>query len=101
MQRQGQIPPELMAGLVLKPGNSQKTLLQSCSLGGISAISLSFSGSTKVPHTGQLPLLLSINSEHTHFFLGASAVFAGAVFALQGEILLSLCHRIGKTNTAR
>lgn len=82
MQRQGQIPSELMAGLVLKPGNTKKTLPQSCGLGGMSAVSLSSSGNTEGPQTGQSPLLLSIRSEHTHFLLGASAVFAGAAFAL-------------------
>lgn len=82
MQRQGQIPPDLMAGLIFKPGNLQKTLPQSCGLSGTGAISLSSSGSTEVPQTAQLPLLFSIRSEHTHFFSGASAVSAGAAFAL-------------------
>lgn len=79
MQRQGQIPSELMAGLVFKPGNTKKTLPQSCGLGGMSAISLCSSGNTEVPQTGQSPLLFSIRSEHTHFLLGATA---GAACAL-------------------
>lgn len=37
---------------------------------------------TQVPQTGKLPFLLSIRSEHKYFFLAASAVFAGAAFAL-------------------